>query len=261
MGPSCIQTLPFYHTKVDRPITEAVLERTHETWNWVADSQQIDPALGTLSYLQAEIRQMIFKETLAYRPTFSADGPWEYDHSLGPPFDLSAYYFGENVRGMVDASISGLRLVSSALKAEYEDVFLSERPFRFNDPESYAAFIMRLNEAQLSRVLSIAIGVCILNQMKSWLKLMAQLPPMLNNVHFEIYTACNTYFETEQSQRGLGILKNLVTEAVVGAPNAHISICGTGPQPLTPVFVKFANEVIQSLSSKELVAFMVENMH
>ena len=186
---------------------------------------------------------MIFLKTLASRPTFSADGAWEYDHRLGSPFNVSAYYFGENGRAMIDHSISGLRQVSSPIKAEYEDVLLSKRTFRFNDPESLEAFIERLNDAQKNRVFSVAIGVCILYQMDGWLKTLSQLPTSLNNLQFQIYTAFNDYFQPDS----LSILKEMVKVAACCAPNAAKSIYGTGQEPLNPECMDFANEIHQLL--------------
>ena len=242
--PFLVQTLPFDRTQANPASTERILKRSRDRWEWFSDAQKADPALGTLSYLPYEIRQLIFVHTLACRPTLSADGPWEYDYRLGPPLNVSAYYFGENGRATIDSRINGLRLASSSIKAEYEDVLLSKRTFRFNDPDSLMSFITRLNNAQLSRVFSIAIGVCILYQMESWLKPIGQLPSSLSDVQFQIYTAFNDYFQPDS----LSILKGVVKEAVRRAPHAGMSICGTGQEPLTQECLDFAHDFLPSLS-------------
>ena len=227
--PSLIQKLPFEYTRTNRSSTEETIKGSQDRCEWFTNAQTVDPGLGTLSYLPYEIRQLIFVHTLACRPTFSADGPWEFNYRLGSPFNVSAYNFGENVRATIDPSINGLRLASSTVKAEYEDVLLSKRTFRFNEPESLMSFIARLNKAQLSRVFSIAIGVCILYQMENWLKPVNQLPSHLNYVQFQIYTAFNDYIQPDS----LSALKKVVEEAVRRAPTAGLSICGTGQEPLT----------------------------
>ncbi len=160
----------------------------------------------------------------------SADGIWEYDHRLGTPMNVSAYYFGELHRGPIDSSVSGLRLTSSAIQAEFEDVLLSKRVFRFNDPTSLTAFFTRLTERQRSRVFSVAIGYCILYREDSWLKPLDQLPSTLTHVQFQMYTAFNEYFQ-DTAGVTLSTLKQLMHEAARVAPNANISISAAGCRP------------------------------
>lgn len=95
---------------------------------------------------------MIVLRNLASGLIISADGAWDYHHRLSSPLNISAYFFGENGRTMMDHIFNGLRQVSSSIKAEYEDILLCQHTFRFKDPKSLRAFVQCLNDAQSDRV-------------------------------------------------------------------------------------------------------------
>ena len=156
-----VLTLPFDQDLVQRYITDAVLHRTKRRWEWFAEAQTLNPALGTLRYLPAEVRRMIWKEMFWCRETLSSDGLWEYDCTLGTIFDTSAYYFGFGRRGLPSYNrLKELRLVSTAVQAESDDVFLTFRTFRFNHAQNLSAFLKQLTPVISARIFSVDVGIC-----------------------------------------------------------------------------------------------------
>ncbi len=230
-NPALLATLPFDPNKIKRYLTEGVLHRTRNRWTWFAEGERRNPSLGTLGFLPAEIRRMIIENLLYCRPNPSMDGVWEYDHLLGPIFDLQAYYFGFGRRGLYDMNNS-IRLVSSSLRADYDEVFLSDRTFRFNRPDSLAAFLDRLNESQASRLLSIAIGLDITHRLPLWLGPRLRLPIALKEVKVHIFPMWSRYvlrpgLETSEA------LETIIRNIVVEAPNAQISVQSADQYPLS----------------------------
>ena len=240
------RTLPEHHLH-EGPMTPDGPEDAQNQEQWFEHAQELDPKLGRLSHLPIEVRQMIFTHALSYHSNFSADGVWDYGHRLGSPLNISAYYFDGSHRAAVDPRAGGLRQTSSSMKSEFDDVLLSKRTFRFNDPESLMTFIARLDQSQLDRVFSIAIGVCLLYQMEDWLKPVAQLPPNLTQVQFNVYTAFNDYIQPA----ALGTLKDVIYETARRVPNAKISVCGSGQEPLTADCQNLVTEFIQSRKQKQ----------
>jgi len=156
-----VMTLPFDQNLVKRYITEGILHRTKRRWEWFAEAQRLNPGLGTLRYLPAEVRNMIWKYLFHCRDTLSADGLWEYDRTCGPIFDLSAYYFGFGRRYFLGSNgFKGVRLVSSAMRAESDEVFLTFRAFRFNHVENLSSFLKQLTPA--TSHICLEIGICTL---------------------------------------------------------------------------------------------------
>ena len=241
--PAIISTLPFDPYDVGRDRTEEVLQRTVKRWVWFDQALRIHPTLGTLSYFPLEIRRRIWDIVLHCDDTLSADGLWEYEQLHGGPLALSAYYFGFGRRKLHLGTVNGLRLVSSSFRAEYEDIFLSMRTFRFNRPESLDAFVNQLTVYQLSRLNSIAIGlsVCLTTSMGVWLSSMARLPSTLQYIHIRIYPARNGWFgmarrgqsvayDRDVDQEDFDVLDALVKQAVRSAPNARVTICGAAKE-------------------------------
>lgn len=162
-NPTFVMTLPFDQNPVQRYITDEVLSRTQRRWEWFTEARRLDSGLGTLTYLPAEIRRLIWKLLFECRDTLSCDGLWEYDHTCGPIFDLKAYYFGFGRRGLFDSDgLRGLRLVSLAVKGESDEAFLACRTFRFNHAENLVGFIDQLTPASAERLRSIDVGICTL---------------------------------------------------------------------------------------------------
>ena len=161
--PAFVMTLPFDQNLVKRSLTDRILDRTKKRWAWFDEAQKLNPSLGTLRYLPAEVRRMIWKELFQCRDTLSCDGLWEYDCTCGPIFDLSAYYFGFGRRGLAGYNgLRGLRLVSSAIQAESDEAFLTFRTFRFNQAQNLDSFLNQLTPASSDRIFSIEIGICTL---------------------------------------------------------------------------------------------------
>ena len=235
--PAVVSTLPFDPLYVRRDRTEEALQRTAKRWEWFDEAQNTDPTLGTLIHLPLEIRRYIWDMVLQCHDTLSVDGLWEYDHLNGAPFNLSAYYFGFGRRRFHKDSVTGLRLVSSSVRAEFDDIFLSQRTFRFNRPESLDAFVNRLTSYQLNRLHSFEIGltVCLTTSMEVWLESMALLPSDLQDIHFRIYPARNGWFGTQRIISGVNydreirqeefdLLDLLVKRAVQKASKARVTI-------------------------------------
>ena len=238
--PAVVSTLPFDPLYVRRDRTEEALQRTAKRWEWFDEAQKIDPTLGTLIHLPLEIRRHIWDMVLQCHDTLSVDGLWEYDHLNGAPFNLSAYYFGFGRRRFQKDSVTGLRLVSSSVRTEFDDIFLSQRTFRFNKPESLDTFVNRLTSYQLSRLHSFEIGltVCLTTSMEVWSNSMELLPSDLRDIHFRIYPARNGWFGAQRITSGISgvnygrevhqeefdLLHVLVKRAVQKASKARVTI-------------------------------------
>lgn len=167
-----VATLPFDQNLVKRYITDGILRRTKRRWEWFAEARRFDASLGTLRYLPAEVRRMIWEHLFWCRDNLSSEGLWEYDCTLGSIFDLSAYYFGFGRRGL--ASYNGfkeLRLVSSTVRADSDRVFLTLRTFRFNQAPNLSSFLKQLTSASLDRICSFELGICPLCECSSALGL------------------------------------------------------------------------------------------
>ena len=237
--PAVVSTLPFDPLYVPRDRTDEALQRTAKRWKWFDEAQNTDSTLGTLIHLPLEIRRHIWDMVLQCPDTLSIDGLWEYDCLLGAPFNLSAYYFGFGRRRFDRDIFTGLRLVSSSVRTELEDIFLSKRTFRFNRPESLEAFVNRMTSYQLSRLHSLEIGltVCLTTSMEVWLDSMALLPSDLQEIHLRIYPARNGWFGAQRGtssvkyndgreirQDEFDLLDVLVKQAVQKATKARVTI-------------------------------------
>lgn len=180
----------------------------------------------------------------------SVDGLWEYDHRRGHPFETSAYYFGFGCQGLPGTDGSALRRVSSSVRDEFDDVFLTKCSFRFNDSKSLTEFFNRLTKSQLSRLFSIDIGICTLYKVAGWLDIMGLLPPALKELRFRIYPIqTSQVFSGEQRDReGWDILNSVVRTATQSAPGARISITSaTQNEPLNATHQTFADRILWSL--------------
>lgn len=263
--PALVCTLPFDPCYVRRYRTEEVLQRTRKRWVWFEEAAlRIDPGLGTLSYLPLEIRRRVWEVVLQCDDTLSADGLWEYEHKHGGPFNLSAYYFGFGRRRFHKDSANGLRLVSSSLRTEFEDIFLSMRTFRFNGSENLDAFVNQLTQYQLGRLRSIAIGlsVCLTNSMAVWLDSMARLPSSLQTIHLRLYPARNGWFGSARATEGelydrdvdgreFALLDALVKQAVHSAPKAQVTVCGAAQEYQLSTRCRFTVDVIIANSRQQ----------
>lgn len=236
--PAVVSTLPFDPVYVRRNRTEEVLRRTVRRWVWFDEARKIEPTLGTLSYLPPEIRRSIWETALQCKGTLSAEGLWEYENVNCSPFNLSAYYFGFGRRWSRQDRPTELRLASSSVRAEFDDIFLSKLTFRFNRPENLNAFIKHLTRYQLSRLQSFEIGlsVCVIWSLGVWLESMARLPCGLQLIHFRVYPAYNGWFylpganpcpmyHREIGREEFDILDALVKQAVQRASKARVTIC------------------------------------
>ena len=229
---SFVATLPFDQNNTKRYITDAILQRTKKRWAWFARARQVNPSLGTLCYFPPEIRELIWEAVLYCRHTLSSDGLWEYESGLGPVFDLSAYYFGFGRRIFVDSNIENLRLVSSAVKAEYDETFL-QRTFRFNESMNLVVFLNRMPEQHLSRLKSVELGVCTLYNVKSWMAPIARLPKGLRQIHFRIYPTIPGWYEGHMGKQSLQMLENLVRGVSQHVPDARVIMSSTNKDPLS----------------------------
>lgn len=119
--PTYLVTLPFDDDRVPRYISDNIVFRVLERWDWYTKARELDCALGTLAYLPAEVRLLIWQSLLYCRDTWSWDGLWEYG-AQGSPYQLSAYYFGLGRRGDFFGNVENLRLVSTQIKAEFDHV-------------------------------------------------------------------------------------------------------------------------------------------
>ena len=245
--PALVATLPFDQNQVPRYVTEEVLLRTRQRWSWFSEARKINPALGTLCYLPSEVRSMIWQALLYHRESFSTDGDWEYDLNLGPPLNMSAYNFGFRRRHLSAEGIMGPRLVSSVIKLEIEESFLSKHTFRFNYAANMAGFFNGLKDTMKLRVLSIDIGICLLYAMDPWMGPLECLAPGLQRICFRLYPVFENRPTVDTIQRSLETFEKLVNKAVESAPQARISICSTTRAPLQPNFQVAADAIIERL--------------
>lgn len=245
--PALIATLPFDQNRVRRYITDQVLFRTRQRWSWFTDARKLNPALGTLYYLPPEVRSMIWQALLYYRKTLSTDGMWEYDRTLGSPLSLSAYYFGYGRRHLNDSNVSGLRLVSSTAKLEFDEAFLSNYTFRFNHHENLAGFFKALQDTTKILVRSIDIGICPLYDLDSWMGTISQLPQGLHYIQFRLYPTIRIPNTEVIIQRNLEFLERLVQTAAKSAPRARVSISSTIQAPLQPTFQAAVDGIMERL--------------
>ena len=243
---SFVATLPFDQNRRSRYITNAILRRTKNRWFWFAQAQQKHPSLGTLCYLPLEVRKMIWQTVLYCRRTLSCDGLWEYECGLGPVFDLSAYYFGFGRRIFVDSSIENLRLVSSPVKAEYDEAFL-KRPFRFNESMNLICFLNRMPEQHLSRLNSVDIGLCIIHGLDRWVAPIARLPKGLKQIHFRIYPTIPGWYEGHIGKQSLQMLESLVRGASQHVPDAKVIMSSTNEDELPPQCQVLFDDILRSL--------------
>lgn len=161
-SPVFVDTLPFDQNLVRRYITESILRRTRNRWYWFVEAQRLNPALGTLIYLPAEVRRLIWGSLFECRATLSSEGLWEYEHKNGPIFDLEAYYFGFGRRGLAGYNgFQGLRQVSSGVKSESDEAFLTLRTFRFNETRNLLGFLDQLTPSTADRLRSFEFGICL----------------------------------------------------------------------------------------------------
>ena len=265
--PAVVSTITFDPYYVRRERTEEVLRCTVKRWGWFEQAPKIDPTLGTLTYLPLEIRRRVWEMVLQCRKTLSVDGLWEYDHFNGTPFNLSAYYFGFGRRRFNQDDAVRFRSVSSTIRAEFEDIFLSERTFRFNRPQSLEAFVNHLSSYQLRRLRSFEIGlyVCSTDSMVMWLESMAHLPQGLQEIHFRIYYAPNGWFgppgifQGKNYHHGIDqdefdILNALVKRAIERASQARVTICGAAKDHQLTAECKFAVNAIIANKDQQLTA-------
>ncbi len=244
---SFVATLPFDQNSIKRYITDAILQRTKKRWAWFARAREINPSLGTLCYLPPEIRELVWEAVLYCRHTLSADGLWEYECGLGPVFDLSAYYFGFGRRIFVDSKIENLRLVSSSVRAEYNEAFL-KRPFRFNQSMNLLLFLDRMPEQHLSLLKSVDIGICTVYNMKSWMAPIKRLPKGLRQIHFRIYPTIPGWYEGHIGKQSLQMLESLVRDASQHLPDASVIMSSTNANLLSQQCQVLFNDVL-SLAS------------
>ena len=243
--PSFVATLPFDQNRRSRYITDAILHRTKKRWFWFAQAREKNSSLGTLCYLPLEVREMIWQAVLCCRRTLSIDGLWEYECGLGPVFDLSAYYFGFGRRIFVDSGIESLRLVSSPVKAEYDEAFL-KRPFRFNESMNLICFLNRMPEQHLSRLNSVDIGVCTIHDMEKWVAPIASLPKGLKQIHFRIYPTIPGWYEGHLGKQSLQMLESLVRGASQHVPDAKVIVSSTNEDLLPPQCQVLFDDLVRS---------------
>lgn len=240
--PRFVLTLPFDKDGCSRWRTEIALQRTKKRWMWYSDARESQPALGTLSYLPVEIRAIIFEHALWCRPTLSADGLWEYDFRHGSPFNLTSYYFGFGRRKAIDQGVGHLRQVSSRIKMEYEDVFLTKTNFRFNEPHGLAEFLSRLTDAQKDRLACMTIGVTLALEMGSWISSVELLPGSMRRVDILLYKVIDRYRATTDSQE-LEHLRKIIQAAGTAAPEASMSLRSMAEEPLSHECQAIAEEL------------------
>ena len=230
--PSFVATLPFDQNSIKRYITDRILHRTRRRWAWFVKARETNPSLGTLSHLPVEIRQNIWRSVLHCRNTLSSDGLWEYEGTLGSVLSPSAYYFGFGRRPFIDSNIENLRLVSSSVKEEYDDIFF-KMPFRFNQASNLTQFLDRLTDSQLTQLASVEIGVCTLYNVEGWMTPVSRLPPKLREIHFRIYPTIPNWYEGKIGQKSLEQLGKLIQNATERVPDARVLKSSTDEKPLS----------------------------
>jgi len=249
-SPPLVATLPFDQNRVPRHTTDQVLFRTKERWSWFAEAQKFNPALGTFFYLPPEVRSLVFKYVLSYPERVSTDGMFEYDSTLGSPFNLSAYYFGFGRRFLIDVGVMSLRLISSATKLEFEKAFLSRHTFRFNSAENLLIFFHRIKNITEAPVLSIDIGICPLYFLDPWMSAIMRLPPELLHIRFLLYPTFAIPKTEAKVQQALEYLEKLVERAAESSPHAKISIRSTTQAPLQSEFQAAADTIMRRLGNR-----------
>ena len=253
-NPTMLITLPFDQNRVPRYITDNILHRVHERWEWFSKAAELNHALGTLSYLPGEVRLLIWRSLLQCQDTLSSDGVWEYSQALGSPFQPSAYYFGFGRRGLFLDSVESLRMVSKQIKAEYDYVFLSLRSFRFNYHQNLFAFCDRMHANYLNQLSSVELAICTQAFMNPRLDSISLLPPGLQHVHFRIRPAPRGWYDSERGHEILEILGVLVEQVALTVPNARISISSTLDEPLQPACRAYADSILAKPSHVNNVA-------
>ena len=233
--PTFMMTLPFDQSRIARYMTDNVLARVRQRWEWYSRAQKFNAALGTLGYLPAEVRVFVWQSLLHCNDTRSLDGLWEYDRSLGSPFRLSAFYFGFGRRGLFLDSVENVRLVSSQIKVEYDHVFLYMRTFRFNYTENLFTFLHRLNDTYREQLSSVEIAVCTRLSMEPWFDSIAYLPIGLKRVHFRLQVTPPHWYHEQRGLESLQHLDKLVEQAARKAPRAQICISSATDHPLEPI--------------------------
>lgn len=244
-APRFVLTLPFDANRRQQYRTEPVLQKTRQRWQWFSEARDRHPQLGTLGYLPYEIRSLVFEWALACPPTASADGLWEYNHHRGPVLNLNSYYFGFGRSRAIDDSFNHLRSISSVVRAEYEEVFLSKRTFRFNAASNLEAFLTQLSDIQRARIMHVALGISVLYSTISWLGTVKMLSDTLRSLQILIFEYRSLIRWHEQE--GLKILRELVQVASSTVPNAHLSVKGAGQQELSYGCQEIATELAESL--------------
>ena len=249
--PTFMMTLPFDQNRVARYMTDNVLARVRQRWEWYSKAKRLNAALGTLGYLPAEVRLFVWRSLLHCNDTRSLDGLWEYDRGLGSPFQLSSFYFGFGRRGLFLDSVENVRLVSSQIKAEYDHVFLYMRTFRFNYTENLFTFLHRLNDAYQEQLSSVEFAVCTRLSMEPWLDSIAYLPIGLKQVHFRLQLTPLHWYHNQQGLESLERLGGVVEQAARKAPGAQISISSVTDQPLEPICQAAVDNILTRIRTME----------
>ena len=243
--PSFVVTLPFDQNDVQRYITDRVLDRTRRRWAWFSAARERNPSLGTLSHLPAEIRQHIWRSVLQCRKTLSSDGLWEYEATFGSIFRPSSYHFGFGRRPFADNDLENLRLVSAAVKEEYDEIFF-QHSFRFNQAVNLTKFLDRLTDSQVTQLVSVEIGVCMLYSIESWTEPLLRLPPTLREIHFRFYSTLPSWYETHMGREVVGLLRRLVQSVTVRLPNTRVLMSSTTEEPLSAQWQAAFDDVFET---------------
>ncbi|KAG7004879.1 hypothetical protein G7Y79_00023g054630 [Physcia stellaris] len=233
--PLFLMTLPFDQNRIPPNLTDNVLLRVRRRWEWFSEAKARNAALGTLLYLPGEIRTLIWQNLLLCKDTQSLDGIWEYGRTLGPPFQLSSFYFGFDRRGLFLESAENVRLVSSQVKAEYDHVFLHMRTFRFNYADNLFSFMDRIEDIHLEQLSSIELAICTQFSMQTWLDSIAYLPAGLKHVHFRLLETRPDWYQSRRGLKSLEHLGTIVDQAAQKAPKASISISSVSCKPLQEI--------------------------
>lgn len=249
--PILLMTLPFDQNRVPRYLTDNVLFRVRQRWEWFSKARKLNTALGTLSYLPAEVRSMIWQNILHCEDTRSLDGTWEYDHNSGPPYRLSSFYIGFGRRGLFLETVENVRLVSSQTKAEYDHVFLHMRTFRFNYSDNLFNFLDRLKGADLQQLSSLELGICTNFSMQPWLDSITYLPMGLQYLHFRLHPTPPNWYHDQQGLESLERLGTVVEQASQRAQKAQIFISGVSDTLLDQICQAAVNSILTRLQQME----------
>ena len=252
--PVFVVTLPFDQNRIPRYITDPILFRTQQRWQWFIEARRNNPALGTLGYLPAEVRSLTWQHLLRCEDTLSMDGLWEYNHHFGPPFQLSAYYFGFGRRGEFFASAENLRLVSSQVKGEYEHSFLHMRSFRFNDSTNWVELATRIGHTYLQQLCAIELGVCIQSPtaVEQWLGSIPYLPENLRSIDIKIFPTYSNWHICPHSHDSSERLGKLVRGVSKKLPKVRISITCASNQELEPQCLAFVKKLLAELHKQDV---------